>query len=202
MNLINAPMSHPAFAEARWHDAAWQHRTVMSLFGDLGGSPQARANGNVLFRVEPDTAAHDTTPGRILIQSTAPPEADGLAVRDLTPLFATYQPGAPVRLTLRANTVRTINRTTGGVTRTHRARIPDADLDGWFKDRIGHAVDLAYPPAVIDGTLRRGKAQLITTTFLAEATVTDPDALIALVREGIGRAKAYGCGMLTALPAR
>jgi CRISPR system Cascade subunit CasE len=203
MNLANVRMAHPVFAEARWSDAAWQHTAVMRLFGNLGGTPAARAANHVLFRVEANAAAEDGTIGRVLVQSTAIPTAEGIRVTSLTPVLASYRTGTTVRLLLRANTVRTINRTdVNGTPRRHRARIPDQQLEGWLKDRLEGAADLHTPVLTEPGELRRGRAQLITTTFRADATVTDPHALARLVRDGVGRAKAYGCGMLSALPVR
>jgi CRISPR system Cascade subunit CasE len=203
MNLTNVAMTHPAFADGRWGDASWQHRAVMSLFGDLGSSPAARTNGQVLFRVEPDALAPAGTVGRVLVQSAAEPTAHGIRVTSLAPVFAAYAPGVTVRLLLRANTVRTINRThTDGKVRRHRARIPDGELEGWLNDRLGGAVLLHSTVLAEPGELRRGKAQLITTTYRTDATVTNPQVLARLVRDGVGRAKAYGCGMLSALPVR
>lgn len=203
MNLVNVPMTHQVFAAGRWTDAAWQHTAVMRLFGGLGDGPVARGNGNVLFRVEPDIPAWDASAGRVLVQATAEPTAEGVRTTDLAPVLASYEPGRTVRLLLRANTVRTINRTDpSGAVKRHRARVPDADLTGWLHHRLSSAVELHQPVMTEPGELRRGKAQLITTTFRADATVVDPKLLTTLVRDGVGRAKAYGCGMLSALAVR
>jgi CRISPR system Cascade subunit CasE len=203
MNLHNVPMRHPVFTEGRWGDAAWQHSAIMDLFGDLGGTSAARAHGHVLFRVEPDAPAADGSVGRVLVQSTVAPSAAGIRTNSLAPVLACYERGGTVRLLLRANTVRTINRTgADGKTRRHRARVPDGQLEGWLKDRLEGAVDLHTPVLTEPGELRRGRAQLITTTFRADATVIDPPSLAQHVRHGVGRAKAYGCGMLSALPVR
>lgn len=202
MNLTNVPMSHPVFADSRWHDAAWQHTAVMALFSELGDG-NARANAQVLFRVEPEIAAADATRGRVLVQSTVPPErhTGGIRNTDLDMLLRSYQAGQAVQIVLRANTVRTINRTgADGVERRHRARIPDHKLEAWLQDRLAPTVQLHLPARITPGQLRRGRAQLITTTFHATGTVHDPDRLAHLVRDGIGRARAYGCGMLTAIP--
>ena len=203
MNLTNVPMRHPAFTEGRWGDTAWQHTAVMGLFGDLGSSPTARANGHVLFRIEPDAPAADGSVGRVLVQSTTAPSAQGIRTTSLVPVLASYRSGGTVRLLLRANTVRTINRTaTDGSIRRHRARIPEGQLEGWLKDRLGGAVELHSPVLIEPGEFRCGRAQLITTTFRTDATVIDPQLLAQHVRDGVGRAKSYGCGMLSALPVR
>ncbi|MEX0666846.1 MAG: type I-E CRISPR-associated protein Cas6/Cse3/CasE [Acidimicrobiia bacterium] len=196
MLLTNIPMDHPMFAEGRWHDARWQHRQVMRLFGDLGDNSQARSRGAVLFRVEPDVAG-----GRVLIQSSVPPIQSGLRTTGLGAVLERYAAGQRAQLLLTANTVRTINRTgLDGTTRTHRARVPESQLGSWLKDRLHSAIELHDTISITPGVRRQGKAQLICTTFRATGTVTDPDRLRSLCIEGIGRAKAYGCGLLTALP--
>lgn len=213
MKLINIPMNHPAFAEQTWGDAAWQHHAVMSLFGELGRGSAARATGHVLFRVEEDRPAPDGTHGRVVVQSSVAPTSAGVRVTDLDDLLGSYADGQDVRLLLRANTVRTINRTHAGEVRTHRARVPDVDLPGWFATRLADAVVIPKTTVVlgdgseveaadvkhVSGELRRGRAQLITTTFHARGRIVDAEALRHHVVDGVGRAKAYGCGMLTAL---
>ncbi|MBE3002106.1 type I-E CRISPR-associated protein Cas6/Cse3/CasE [Nocardiopsis sp. HNM0947] len=48
----------------------------------------------------------------------------------------------------------------------------------------------------------RTRVSLVRATFDGQLTVTDPDALRAALRGGIGRAKAYGCGLMTLAPVR
>ncbi|WP_150244209.1 type I-E CRISPR-associated protein Cas6/Cse3/CasE [Nocardiopsis quinghaiensis] len=50
---------------------------------------------------------------------------------------------------------------------------------------------------------RRGKRMrvpVVTATFDGRLTVTDPDALRRTLCAGLGRAKAYGCGLMTLAP--
>src|SRR5690606_2525724 len=48
---------------------------------------------------------------------------------------------------------------------------------------------------------RRGKpVTVVTATFEGRLEVTDPDALRRALTQGIGRARAYGCGLLTLAP--
>ncbi|AXV09907.1 CRISPR-associated protein, Cse3 family (plasmid) [Euzebya pacifica] len=201
-HLTTTPMTHPAFAQARWHDARWTHKAVMGLFPtplpDNGTGP--RATSRILYRTEPDVAG-----GRILIQSDIPPVVDGVRTRPMDDVFVRYRPGGTVALLLHANTVRTINRTRDdGNVRTHRARVPDTLLNGWLKDRLEGAATLhghidTSPLERALGPRRRGRQQIITI-YRATATITNPTRLIDLCTAGIGRNKAYGCGLLTALP--
>lgn len=47
---------------------------------------------------------------------------------------------------------------------------------------------------------RRGQVSLTRVTYRGELTVADPDALRHSLTFGVGRAKAYGCGLLTLAP--
>ncbi|MGW7349931.1 type I-E CRISPR-associated protein Cas6/Cse3/CasE [Streptomyces sp. NPDC054784] len=58
------------------------------------------------------------------------------------------------------------------------------------------------PPRTAKGnTNRRGApVTLVTTVFSGRLEITDPDALRNALTHGIGRGKAYGCGLLTLAP--
>ncbi|GLU49937.1 type I-E CRISPR-associated protein Cas6/Cse3/CasE [Nocardiopsis ansamitocini] len=49
-------------------------------------------------------------------------------------------------------------------------------------------------------TGRRNRVPLTTATFDGRLEVTDPDALRTVLTTGLGRAKAYGCGLMTLAP--
>ncbi|WP_016906473.1 type I-E CRISPR-associated protein Cas6/Cse3/CasE [Streptomyces xiaopingdaonensis] len=51
-----------------------------------------------------------------------------------------------------------------------------------------------------DGGRRGGAVTLVTVAFSGRLEVTDPDALRNALTQGIGRGKAYGCGLLTLAP--
>lgn len=44
------------------------------------------------------------------------------------------------------------------------------------------------------------KVKVVTVTYDGHLTVTDPHALRRTLTQGIGRAKAYGCGLMTLAP--
>ncbi|MFC5662150.1 type I-E CRISPR-associated protein Cas6/Cse3/CasE [Kitasatospora misakiensis] len=48
----------------------------------------------------------------------------------------------------------------------------------------------------------RHKVTLVTATYDGRLRVTDPDALRRTLTAGLGKAKAYGCGLMTLSPAR
>lgn len=49
---------------------------------------------------------------------------------------------------------------------------------------------------------RRSRVKISTVRFAGELEVTDVEALRGALRNGIGRAKGYGCGLLTVAPLR
>ncbi|MFF0395167.1 type I-E CRISPR-associated protein Cas6/Cse3/CasE [Streptomyces sp. NPDC005248] len=59
--------------------------------------------------------------------------------------------------------------------------------------------DLSFDKSRSAGT--RGRpVSLVTVTFDGRLEVTDPDALRSTLTQGIGKAKAYGCGLITLAP--
>ncbi|PZT76274.1 MULTISPECIES: type I-E CRISPR-associated protein Cas6/Cse3/CasE [unclassified Streptomyces] len=66
-------------------------------------------------------------------------------------------------------------------------------------DRRGLAFDKERGAARSDGK-RAGRVSIATVTYDGHLEVADPDALRRALTHGIGKAKAYGCGLLTLAP--
>jgi CRISPR system Cascade subunit CasE len=197
MWLTSIPFEHPHLQQARWRDRRWAHHKTMALFGDLGNNTQARTTGQVLFRIEPTVGT-----GRLLVQSAVRPEIDELTSRPLDDLFAALSTGTRVQFKLHANPVRTVNRTTpDGKIRTHRAQIDRDHLTAWLQGRLTGAIttEELTEPTIDYATM--GRTPLFTATFRGHGTIEDPALLHKLLIEGVGRAKAYGCGLLSVIPA-
>ncbi|TDD69375.1 type I-E CRISPR-associated protein Cas6/Cse3/CasE, partial [Actinomadura rubrisoli] len=47
----------------------------------------------------------------------------------------------------------------------------------------------------------QGRVTLVAVTFDGRLHITDPDAFRVTLTRGLGRAKAYGCGLMTLAPA-
>ncbi|MEU1216711.1 type I-E CRISPR-associated protein Cas6/Cse3/CasE [Streptomyces sp. NPDC005790] len=62
-------------------------------------------------------------------------------------------------------------------------------------DKRALAFDKSRGPAS-----RKAPVSLVTVTFDGRLEVTDPELLRRTLRQGIGKAKAYGCGLLTLAP--
>lgn len=202
-------------------DVHYMHTLVMSAF--LGRVPHdwngVRESLGVLYAARPNRDSTLT----VMVQSadlptwrpanpalfTAPPE-----VFTYTPY---YQPGQTLHFRLTGNPARHLP-TPPGAAAARRPRRYITDVDGrreWLTralDRAGATTVDAHETAT--GELRsehksRPPAQrrtpsdiftIFTTTYTGTATVTNPAALDNAIRTGIGRGRAYGCGLLLTQP--
>jgi CRISPR system Cascade subunit CasE len=160
------------------------HRGVMALFPkDLAGaSAERRARSRILFRVDDARAGY-----LVLIQSATPPQVPGIAERPLPDL-----PGEGVRVRFRV-AVNSVYR------HGDKARpVPEDEVPTWLPSRLAPALN-DVEVARVDRVVKkhRGTRQLVVDTVDGTARVADTDALARLVVDGVGRAKAYGCGLLT-----
>lgn len=65
-------------------------------------------------------------------------------------------------------------------------------------DRRALSFDKPRGPAATKA--RKAPVSLVTVTFDGRLEVTDPELLRRTLRQGLGKAKAYGCGLLTLAP--
>ncbi|WP_329453210.1 type I-E CRISPR-associated protein Cas6/Cse3/CasE (plasmid) [Streptomyces sp. NBC_01724] len=196
--------------------AVGMHRRLMTLFPSDAG-PDPRARFGVLFRVE------DTPTGpHVLIQSLHEPDLtqlpDGYGTtlaRPLDALLDAIRPGLTVRYRCVANAIRKPGATTRAL-----YNLPSVvPLSGtpadewWFRqaDAAGlKSLTLNSHPLDAAQGQRRGsdaaeapqRIRHARTQFDGTAAIIDPDLLRTKITEGIGRGKAYGCGLLSIAPAR
>lgn len=168
------------------------HSTVMRLFGPVEGK---RAGASVLFRVEP---AGPGRPGALLIRSAIAPatELDGLVVR---PEGSAPAAGTAVAFRLSANAVR--RQKNGGIRPVPRDDAPEEGFDGmteWVSAKLAGAlrdVELLNHDRTVTG---KKSAHMVQTDLVdGFGVVEDAARLHELLRDGVGRAKNYGCGLLT-----
>lgn len=199
------------------------HRQVWRLFpGETRESIDAIDGGRpgFLFRVEHSSIGR---PAQLLVQSRRAPEvAEGLALvgtRQFHP-----RPEARLRLAflLTANPVRTIvdteaeakpdklrrhvekiARRADQMPRQPKSRVPlikEDEQREWLARKLTGAATieavrvLPHAPTYFRKGNRGGK--LVTVTFEGVLSVTDPIHLTRLLENGIGPAKAFGCGLL------
>lgn len=213
LTRIRLNRMHPAVR----HDLADRqelHKTTMRLLRDPAG-PAPRAAGGLLYRLEPGIEAV------LLVQTTHPPHLEGLpagygtaVTHDLTFMFHALNPGLAVRY-------RITTAPTATTPSLHEpAHQPDERRPGtkypltgpaatawWQRKATAAGLDLrseptAHPmPFPLAHTRPNPGPYHRLIQFDGTATVTDPNALAAAVRTGIGRGKPYGAGLLSLAPA-
>lgn len=196
--------------EIPWDDARNPydlHRQLWRLFP--GEARETRSSEDevrqgFLFRVEEHQVG---CPARLLVQSKRSPEVSPglelIGTREFHP-----QPSAGLRLSflLTANPVKTITdgqRDTKPGKKSEKCRVPliqEEDQRAWIERKLASAGQievasvLPHQPIFFRKKNRGGK--LVTATFEGVINVRNPDALIALLENGVGHAKAFGCGLL------
>jgi CRISPR system Cascade subunit CasE len=183
------------------------HQQIWRLFP--GEERETRRNDEelrqgFLFRIEDNPTGR---PARLLVQSRrAPVSASGLAVIDTREIHP--QPVARQRLAflLTANPVKTIADTQRDAKpgkKSDKCRVPlikEEDQRAWLTRKFVSAGEietadaLPHAPTYFRKGNRGGK--LATVTFEGVLRVRDPKQLAALLENGVGPAKGFGCGLL------
>lgn len=176
------------------------HRLVWTLFGD---DPDAAR----------DFVYRETALGQYLIVSArAPAGADAVWRAETKPYAPRFDVGARLAFDLRAVPVRSVRTTPGGRGRridatTGRGGRAGAAL-AWLLAR-GEALGVRFDGEAcrVDAVRplripRPGQAPIAFTTadFRGVLEVADPARLAQAATSGVGRAKAYGCGLLLLRP--
>lgn len=180
------------------------HKRVMSLFGH-SGSDAFRHEANILWRYDrlPNLShslfiTSDTKPDASKISQ---PWARGASVIDYSAWLQRFGVGDSVRYVITANPTRV--KTVNG--RKTRQTVPDSQIDKWWANRAastGLALDSTEVRVKPHEKVKRhsGTFNVSLVEIEGQATVTDVALLQQTLREGIGRAKAYGAGMLCIHP--
>jgi CRISPR system Cascade subunit CasE len=169
------------------------HRRIMLGFPDEN-IPTPRAESQVLFRVEEDRT--------ILIQSKIEPNwsrlPDNYCIQAQTKLFTPkFQQNQELQFRLVGNPVRKHKKkVTKSLTET-------SEIIHWLESRSGDKgfkiqdVSIEINPTK---RARRKDGRLLTihsVVYQGALQVTDPELFTRAVEEGIGRARSYGCGLLS-----
>lgn len=191
-------------------DVHGMHQRLMSLLPDSLGA-QARAQTGLLFRIDHLRTGAAT----ILAQSTTQPDLSRLPAgygtadqRPLDPLLDVLTEGLTVRYRLSANASKRVWKDDGRHTAGQIVPLSGTDADAWWRTRAEkrHGLQLhsLRSEAVASARGQRGQNTVThsITRFDGTALVTDPEALRQAILAGIGRGKAYGCGLLSLAPVR
>lgn len=170
------------------------HRAVMHMFGHVGGD-SPRASSGIIFRIDP---ASPGKPAVLLIRSAQKPVApiDELAFREEG---ESPRDGTPVAFRLAVNAVR--RKKDGGVSPVPRDDEPVEGFDSmtdWVANKLTGAltdVELINHDRNVLGARTNMAVQADHVDGFG--IVEDAERLAALLASGVGRAKNYGCGLLT-----
>lgn len=209
-------VNHPGKPQQGWdiNSPVFRHRAVMHLFPELA-LDNPRASSNILFRL-------DTTAGSapyFLIQSDIAPE-EGHPVETKNIELASPPKGTHISFRLSINAVRRKKREEGsnrkrglGITQVPFDGDTEADdhlprMSEWLAGKLSPAlseVTILNHQRQALGSNRSGRAD--NSPFVVQvdtvdgfACVEDPALLEELLLKGIGRAKSYGCGLLSIRP--
>lgn len=202
---------HLSRVEVGWESARNPyelHRALWRLFPGAEGESRhslEEARQGFLFRVEESRPGR---PARLLVQSCPAPR-DGaqparlIATREFDPRPSARQ---ILSFLLTANPIKTIvdeggRRDARGDPK--KCRVPlilEDEQRQWLERKLAGAVDILdmsmwpHPPLYFRKRGTSGK--LCAVTYQGAMRVKDPERLVKQLRDGVGPAKAFGCGLL------
>ena len=205
MTTLTMLKLNPASRAARraLHDPQVIHSTLMACFPKTDGKAPRRELG-VLWRIEPGDAP------TLLLQSNACPDISKLPkgygdaqAKPLDDHIGSLENGKIVHYRVALNPLRK-NRA-GGVNR--QRVVPMAERPVWAAERVISAGLEPLSEPTLTGMpahyITRGERTFPIYTVRVDgvARISDISRLTAALRVGIGHAKAWGCGLMTVLPA-
>ncbi len=183
------------------------HRHLWRLFP--GEEREARESGEqdrqgFLFRVEEQGTGRPT---RLLVQSRrAPVRSAGLLLLGSREIQPVPSVGQRLAFLLTANPVKTITdaeRDTKPGKKSEKCRVPiikEEDQRAWLERKLSGAATLEHATLLPHAPLyfHKGKhaGKLVACTFEGFLRADDPEGLAGLLENGVGPAKAFGCGLL------
>ncbi|MEX2985735.1 type I-E CRISPR-associated protein Cas6/Cse3/CasE [Streptomyces sp. C36] len=194
--------------------AVGMHHRLMMLFPD-GAGDRARERMGVLYRIEDAPGGAQGT-SHILVQSHVAPALDRLpsgygtaAAKDITQLLHVLTNGLEVRYRITASAVRKSGPTTRAAGAQAIVPLNGHAAEQWWQRQAEEKAGLKLtsvhttPLDAARGERSQDKQRIrhVRTCFEGTAYITDAEALKQTLLTGIGRGKAYGCGLLSLAPA-
>ncbi|MGV3103903.1 type I-E CRISPR-associated protein Cas6/Cse3/CasE [Rothia sp. 32237D007AR] len=209
-------VDHPNKPQRGWdvNSPIFRHRAIMHLFPELMGDTP-RADSSILFRLD---AIAGSAPYFLIQSNLAPNEGHPVEAKQVelvSPPAGTY---ISFRLALNAVKRKGNKPGSNGKRGQGIVQIPfDGDVEAdkalprmseWLADKLSPAlsdVTIMNHQRQVLGSDRSGRAQgspfvVQVDTVDGFARVEDPAHLEEILLKGIGRAKSYGCGLLSIRP--
>ncbi|MFI6869233.1 type I-E CRISPR-associated protein Cas6/Cse3/CasE [Nocardia sp. NPDC050406] len=201
-------VANPADSRVRHdlRDVQRMHQVLMSLACPPDFGPSSRSAAGLLYRIE-----HTAVGVHILMQSATQPDPARLSPgygmagsRDLTPLLDQLETDVVVRYRIVVNPTKSSHQ--GADQRGKRQGLAGDEAMAWWARRANQC-GLALRDTQMSGGgtitgFRRGQQQrsriaIATAKFEGVASVKDAAAVRDSILTGIGRGRAYGCGLLS-----
>lgn len=190
MSLTQLSVSSLLGRPRRRVDPDAMHRAVMGLFAshpEVEG--QRRERLGVLWREEPN--------GTVLVRSAVVPTNLPSDAQTRAESVAALQPGARVLFRVTANAIRRHAAAAGG------GHEPVADVEEWLRGKLAGAMSEVVVFSH-DRSVERSAPRGLTVQYDridGAGIVGDVPSLERILHHGVGRSKAFGCGLLTVVPA-
>lgn len=186
------------------------HRTIWKLFPDMEQETRTMAKElrqGFLFRVEKNEPGSAAV---VLVQSRRKPQrtADSVQLIASREFHPCPSQGQRLAFILAANPVKTINDANGRINRKgepKKCRVPllkDEQQTQWLYERLegvatpeGVSVQ-KLPPIFFYKQKEKRDGKLVPALFEGFLRVDNPEGLVQMLENGIGPAKAFGCGLM------
>ena len=198
MNYVSRYLLHAGDRRAlRWTDSYSLHRIVYDLFDDVRGENKQRGSG-ILFV---DKGVRRGV-SQVVILSNRPPRPPRRGELETRELSEGYLQAPEYRFEIVANPVRR-DRCSGRLVPV----LGREAVMAWFCGRASnwgfevHVPSLQVTEIQVDRFPKdNATVTLERATLVGKLTVTDRNAFIHAVCDGVGRARAFGCGLLQVMP--
>lgn len=203
-----------------WSDHRAAHQAVMRLFAPrLDGVPERRREqAGILYRVDVASNGDGTPEVTVLVQSTVTPEVVPPVARSIEVSERAWavESGEQVVFRVAVNAVRRTSRYFMDEAKRQSAEVgvrtafrrqtasvtPVTEIQDWLTTKLTPAFESIEIVSHLRDTTESGQGKgarhrVIVDTIDAVGTVADVGSLDELRRVGVGRSKAYGCGLLT-----
>ena len=198
MRQLSRYLLSPADRRAlRWTDTYSLHRIVYDLFEDVRGKDKQASSG-ILFA---DKGIRQGI-SQIVILSDRLPRPPQRGTLETRPLPQSYLQAQAYHFEVVVNPVRRENRSGKLIPVRGREAIAT-----WFCERASawgiavHEPSLQVTDTQVDRFNKDGAtATIAKATLVGQLTVMERDSFVQAVCQGIGRARAFGCGLLQIVP--
>ncbi|MFV0462465.1 MAG: type I-E CRISPR-associated protein Cas6/Cse3/CasE [Nostocoides sp.] len=223
---------NPRRRGARWLLASPQRMHAAVLGGFAPGQTTTSAEGRLLWRVDQEehharllVVSPEVPDFSGLVEDAGWPLNSPAQSKAYTPFLQRIVTGSTWHYRIRANPVKRVSQPDRRPSRVVPQVTAEHQAQWWLEKSAAIGLRVLDGPALVEprraadtvavshrGTATfsrrdgdsdgRARVTLVTATFEGMAEVTDADAVRAALTCGVGRAKGYGCGLLTLVSPR